>query len=232
MSDETLMDDAAAGGASSSPAATPAAAPAAVDGAAAQAASQDGGGDTQAGGGDTQAGASTEAGSGNDTIAGAPDSYEPLAFGDFQGGFELDSAITDQVAAVAKELNLPQDKANKMAGVVGEAIRNVAQATERSILNARKEWADSTRADPEIGGPKLQETLVAAHKARDAFASPALRDLLNATGLGNHPEMIRAFAKIGAAISEDKLVTGGSDPTARAADPEKRAQQMYPSMAS
>ena len=40
-----------------------------------------------------------------------------------------------------------------------------------------------------------------ARRAVRAFGSDQLSDLLNETGLGNHPEMIRAFAKIGAELS-------------------------------
>jgi hypothetical protein len=36
------------------------------------------------------------------------------------------------------------------------------------------------------------------------------RTLLNETGLGNHPEMIRAFARIGERVSEDGFALAGT----------------------
>jgi len=59
----------------------------------------------------------------------------------------------------------------------------------------------------------------------DKFGTPELTKLLNASGMGNHPEIIRAFYRAGKAISEDSFV-GGSRATAPV-DPSKR---MYPTM--
>jgi hypothetical protein len=77
-----------------------------------------------------------------------------------------------------------------------------------------------------IGGDKLAENLGIARKALDQFGTPELKDVLNMTGFGNHPAVIRAFYKIGKAISEDKFVKG-STPSAAATDIAKR---MFPTM--
>ena len=80
-------------------------------------------------------------------------------------------------------------------------------------------------ADKDIGGDKLAENLSVARKALETFGTPELRDVLNATGFGNHPAVIKAFYKIGQAISEDRFVTGG------AKGPETdMAKRMFPSM--
>jgi hypothetical protein len=47
-----------------------------------------------------------------------------------------------------------------------------------------------------------------AKKALDAFGTTELRSLLNESGLGNHPEVIRFMFRAGKAISEDSMVTG------------------------
>lgn len=52
----------------------------------------------------------------------------------------------------------------------------------------------------------------------DKFGSPELKQYLNETGLGNHPELVRIFANIGKAMSEDGLVTGNSGGVKSAAD--------------
>jgi hypothetical protein len=58
----------------------------------------------------------------------------------------------------------------------------------------------------------LPENLAAAKMALDTFGTPELRTLLIETGLGDHPEMIRAFVRAGKAISEDTLAMGGKKP--------------------
>ena len=64
--------------------------------------------------------------------------------------------------------------------------------------------------------------------ALDQFGTPELREALDQTGMGSHPEVIRVFSRIGAAISEGKVITGGIGTQ----DADKtQAEVMYPSMA-
>jgi hypothetical protein len=41
------------------------------------------------------------------------------------------------------------------------------------------------------------------------FGTPELKAALEQTGMGNHPELVRLFAKVGKAMGEDSLVAGG-----------------------
>ncbi|MEC7472463.1 MAG: hypothetical protein VX946_03765 [Pseudomonadota bacterium] len=47
-------------------------------------------------------------------------------------------------------------------------------------------------------------------KAIEKFGSPELRQVLNDSGLGNHPELVKFCHRIGKAISDDSLVLGGT----------------------
>ncbi|TIW56713.1 MAG: hypothetical protein E5V54_11235 [Mesorhizobium sp.] len=71
-------------------------------------------------------------------------------------------------------------------------------------------WAETAKKDPEIGGDKWDGTAKAAQKAVNTLGTPELRTYLNASGGGNHPELIRIFAKVGAMISEDNPPTDGA----------------------
>lgn len=136
-------------------------------------------------------------------------------------GVELDTAAAEQFTAVAKELKLDQATAQKVIDVGVKMAQRQAEAHAKQV----EQWTESVKADKDVGGDKLTENLGIARKALDTFGTPELKDVLNATGLGNHPEIIRAFYKVGKAISEDGFVTGrapgaGSDP----------AKTMFPSM--
>lgn len=152
----------------------------------------------------------------------APEKYE------FQApeGVQFDAEILGKYSEVAKSLNLTQDAAQKVLSEVVPAMQ--AQSMKalsefyKDIGGLPETWADQVKADKEIGGDKLNDTLAAAAKARDAFGGPELVKLLDKTGLGNNPTLIRAFAKIGKAISEDRFV-GGSAPT-KGSDP---ASKLY-----
>ena len=158
-------------------------------------------------------------GEAGDKPAGAPEKYEFKA----PEGTSLNEAVVAEFSTVAKELGLSQDAAQKVIDKLAPTIaKQNATAMSQAINSATTAWAEATRADKDIGGEKLDENLAVARKALDRFGTPELRKLLgkfdpkdnpSGTGLGNHPEIIKAFLKAGKAISEDKFVPGGTAPT-------------------
>lgn len=145
---------------------------------------------------------------------GAPEKYEFKAI----EGAEVTADTLAEFSEVAKELNLSQDAAQKILDKMAPAM---ARRQAEAIEGVKTQWAESARTDKEFGGDKLGENLAVAKKALDSFGSPELRTLLNESGLGNHPEVIRFMVRAGKAISEDGLVQGTRS-TAAAADPAKR----------
>jgi hypothetical protein len=150
---------------------------------------------------------------------GAPDKYEFAA----PEGATLDDAVIEQFSEVAKELNLPQDAAQKILDKMAPAM---AARQAEQIEAVRTEWAESAKGDKEFGGEKLQENLGVAKTALEQFGTPELRTLLNDSGLGNHPEVIRFMYRTGKAISEDGFVSGS-----RKGAPTDPANKMFPNMA-
>jgi hypothetical protein len=156
----------------------------------------------------------------DDKPVGAPEAYEDFDFGE---GVEVDAAVASEFKDLAKELNLPQAEAQRVAALGAKMAQSwAAQVNERHAATVA-EWGAETQADKEIGGDKLPQNLAAAKKAIDTFGTPELRQLLDMTGMGNHPEVVRVFAKAGLAISEDTFV--GSKAQSAPAD---RAKAMYP----
>lgn len=137
-----------------------------------------------------------------DKPQGAPEKYE---FKAVENGRDFDPEVLTAYSAVAKELNLTQEAAQKML----DRIAPVMQERQAQQIEAVKtEWVNNARSDKEFGGDKLPENLAVAKKALDTFGSPELRTLLNESGLGNHPEIIRLMYRAGKAISEDRFVAG------------------------
>lgn len=138
--------------------------------------------------------------------AGAPEKYEFK----LPEGVQMDGKGIGAFSEVAKELNLTQDAAQKVLDKMGPVI---AGRHAEALTQAKAQWVEAAQTDKEYGGDKLSENLAVAKKALDTFGSPELRTLLNESGLGNHPEIIRAFFKAGKAISMDKFVpAGGGSP--------------------
>ncbi len=104
-------------------------------------------------------------------------------------------------------------------------------------------------ADKEFGGADLSENMAGARKAMNSFSQPAVgadgkailhpdgplkgqqmsevEVLMNESGWGNHPAMIRVFHRIHQAMSEDHFVQGDMKPREQKKTP---AQTMYPDM--
>lgn len=150
---------------------------------------------------------------------GAPESYEFKA----PEGVTLQDAVVAEFSTVAKELGLSQEAAQKVIDKLAPTLaKQNATALNAAMESANAEWVKATQTDKDIGGEKLNENLSLARKALDRFGTPELGKLLGrfhpkenpmGTGLGNHPEIIRAFVKAGRAISEDKFVPGGTQPS-------------------
>ncbi len=150
----------------------------------------------------------------------APEKYEFKAV----DGAEVSAQTLTEFSEVAKELGLPQDAAQK---ILDKMAPSLARRQAEAIEGVKTQWADSARTDKEFGGDKLGENLAVAKKALDSFGSTELRTLLNESGLGNHPEVIRFMYRAGKALSEDGFVQGTRAASA-AGDPAKR---LFPNQA-
>jgi hypothetical protein len=147
--------------------------------------------------------------------AGAPEAYADFKMPE---GIVIDEPGLEALKATAKDLNLSQDAAQTL---VDQAVA-MRQRDVDAIVAVRQEWLDASKADKEFGGDKLDENLAVAKRGLEAYGTPALSALLNETGLGNHPEIIRLLVKAGRTASEDRIVTGRTGPTT------DRASRMYP----
>ncbi|EAY3774999.1 peptidase [Salmonella enterica] len=144
----------------------------------------------------------------DDKPEGAPEKYE---FKPAEGQ-ELDTAALEQFEPIARELNLTNEQAQKMVDLYGTKIMPMVQQQQAEAWQKTTEqWAADVKADKEIGGDKLTANLSAAQRALDQFGDPELKEYLDSTGLGNHPALVKAFIKVGKAMSEDKVVTGGHE---------------------
>lgn len=146
---------------------------------------------------------------------GAPEKYE---FKPAEGQ-ELDTAALEQFEPIARELNLSNEQAQKMVDLYGTKILPMVQQQQAEAWQKTTEqWAEDVKADKEIGGDKLTANLSAAQRALDLFGSPELKEYLEGTGLGNHPELVKTFIKIGKAMSEDGMVDGSNQGQRSAAE--------------
>lgn len=153
---------------------------------------------------------------------GAPEAYEFV----MPEGFELNKEVAGEFEAYARELNLPQDKAQAVVDMGVKLMQSAQTKQAEAFAQTQQQWRNEVVNDKEIGGQALAENLGYAAKVLDTFA-PDLRAVLDETGLGNHPAFVKAFVKIGKAISEDRLVGGAQQTPGAAQDP---AAKLFPNM--
>lgn len=154
---------------------------------------------------------------------GAPEQYVDFTMPE---GIKLNEDVANEFKAFAKEKNLPQDEAQKVVDLGTKLVQRI-EAQRAEAVNAEfAKWSESSRTDKEFGGEQLQQNLAVAKEALAQFGSPELKQMLNESGFGNHPEMIRLLYKVGKATSEDKIITGKQGATAE----QNLAQRMYPGM--
>lgn len=153
---------------------------------------------------------------------------KPIEYGEFAAaeGVTLDQDAVGEFKALASDAKLTQEQAQKVVDIGVKLQQKWAAQQTQAMETARTQWAEASNTDKEFGGEKLAENLAVAKAALDKFGSPELKQLLNDSGLGNHPEVIRFFYRAGRAISDDRLIGGGNGP-GPATDP---ATVLFPSM--
>lgn len=159
---------------------------------------------------------------------GAPEKYELKA----PDGMDFDAEAFGEVEPILRELDLSPVAAQKLVDVyAGKVIpllqkraeEGAVKAADERNANYRKELADQARADPEIGGAKFDETIDKVARVWQQFGIPAgsgFRGLLDDSGLGNHPDMLRFLSRVGAAVSEGGFVRGDGVGGGRKSDAE------------
>lgn len=140
---------------------------------------------------------------------GAPEEYADFSLPE---GYTLDAELGGELKTLAKELNLTQEQAQKLADLGAKQSSKFQSVQAEALKAAQETWAAEAKADKDYGGDKFGENIATAKKALDTFGNDALKTMLNETGLGNHPEVIRFFVKAGKAISEDRFVAGDRAP--------------------
>lgn len=151
-----------------------------------------------------------------DTKGIVPETYE---FKDAEGKpLELDAKALEAFTPIAKELGLTNEQAQKLVDLNLNLTKDIANAAVEAQLTAWQTqvttWKAENRADKDFGngagGRKYAENLGMARKALDTFGSPALTKALDQSGFANHPEIVRAFFKIGQAMSEGTFTSGNA----------------------
>ncbi len=131
---------------------------------------------------------------------GRPETPDGYNFGTEPGDNRLDF-FKDAV----HKIGLTQDQATNMLQLYAAVENEQSKASDRanadfaveSQIELKREW-----------GVDYDSKIDMAQRAFAQFATPEFSKIMDETGIGNHPELLKAFSKVGEAMGDDKLVVG------------------------
>ena len=125
--------------------------------------------------------------------------------GDFQNTTKADQAEVQKFG---------QELVNRHIAGVEETVKRLHESYQQSWVKQTEDWKQKFISDPEIGGNRQATTVAAANEFITTHGGTPeqqkeFRDLMQTTGLGNHPAIIRllANAKKSPAFSAPKPLT-------------------------
>lgn len=140
-------------------------------------------------------------------------------------GVEVNQALLEQLAPEFKTLGLTHKQAQALTDKYIAATQAEAERRGSEWETMRKSWVETAQKDSEIGGAKWDTTVKASRDVVRRFGNEGFVEYLNASGAGDHPEMIRFMAKVAAVISEDTPATANNQGTRQ---PRDTAEILYP----
>lgn len=133
-------------------------------------------------------------------------------------GSLLPASDIETVAAYAKARGLSNEAAQEVLAQRHDAVKAFHESAMQKFGERATQWVNEAKADKSLAGEQGQEfdaNVGLAKRALNHFFGKDLDAVLNETGYGNHPAVLRGFLKIAKAMGEDTLaqgVHGGGQP--------------------
>ncbi|MGE5148489.1 MAG: hypothetical protein ACM3II_00090 [Rhodospirillaceae bacterium] len=149
-----------------------------------------------------------------------PLTYEPPTLPD---GVELDQEqLTRFDAAIGKERVSPETRQQLVDMMLEERQRweeHARQDQHRVFAQVRQQWREEVLRDDQLGGAAHHTALAACRRVIDEFVPEQDRaawdQMLNITGGGDHPAMLRFLFNVSRRLGPPGPVMGGAPPADR-----------------
>jgi len=137
------------------------------------------------------------------------DVYNSIGRPETPDGYHFGENYNDEMLGdfktIAHNLGLNQDQANKILDLYQESGQAEEQANNEQfeemhavgVAALQKEW-----------GKNYNENIELSRRAFFQFASKDALDVIEQSGIGNHPEVIKMFSNIGKLLKEDGIMVG------------------------
>ena len=138
-------------------------------------------------------------------------------------GAQVDEALMGDFKTLAAECGLSQESAQKMIDLQAK----VNASAMENAMRQRQAWRQEITKDVEFGQGNLQTTVQDARKLLDTYDdSGKVLAMLEQSGFGDNPDVIKFLAKVSRALPrEDNVLTGREGAKA---DNRSLAERLWP----
>ncbi len=130
---------------------------------------------------------------------GRPEDHNGYQLGDFQ------PEQTENFRQFAHQLGLNNQQAETIYQAYQQDIAERDQASQQEFEQFE---VDNLNALQQEWGDQFNHNLEMARRAFMNFATPEAVKVIEETGMGNHPELLKVFARIGEVLAEDSVLPG------------------------
>ena len=148
---------------------------------------------------------------------GRPETHENYDMGEYA------PETTEDFRQLAHQIGLNNDQAN----VLFDAYVNAMAGQQEQEQSAFEQFeVENTQALQKEWGGSFDKNVELARRAFMNFATPEAVEIMEQTGLGNHPEILKVFSRIGELLQEDSVLPGSSTPVLGGMNP-AQAQETF-----
>jgi hypothetical protein len=151
-------------------------------------------------------------------------------------GYSIDAAALATFDEIATAVSLDSASAQRLLDLHVATSERFASEADAAWNATQQKWRATAERDPELGGAgsvAFKEHLAVARSTVDRFGGPALKQVFNELGIGDHPELVKFCARIGKALAASTAAP--AKPTVAPArnvesDADAALRRAYPSM--
>ena len=133
--------------------------------------------------------------------------YKAMGRPDTPDQYELNGTgeMADNFRNQAHQLGLSQKQASELMNWYSEVQSGVDSSDDEDFASEQVQWVADLQN--EWGDSYIKNTKLAERAFRQ-FGSEDALEVMNATGLGSHPALVKMFSQIGQFLAEDGQLTG------------------------
>ena len=153
---------------------------------------------------------------------GRPETHEHYDMSDYA------PETTENFRQLAHEIGLNNDQANALFNAYIDSIAGQEESESEAFDQFEVE---NTQALQKEWGGDFDKNVELARRAFMNFATPEAVEIMEQTGLGNHPEILKVFSRVGELLQEDSVLPGSSTPILGGMNPAQAQQSIDAKMA-